>query len=253
MAHARYHSMQEIQRPTSAASGLGAPHAAPGYAYAGRASIPSVSVPGPRHYSIGHSESVPSMQTMPGAMPLNGGNPLLAFNSLSVDSAPVRASSPAASSSYHQANPRRASSSESSRPTGVAGAASTSPPALNVPLPDMASLGNTRERALASGDEKRKLAWAKSVIKFVERKHDASKITDPALVRFTDEAISIVSSSLIRQQSCLSANAHALADHASCIVRSTRHGSAVPARRSSGHRLISHVPSQGSEISVQRL
>lgn len=64
------------------------------------------------------------------------------------------------------------------------------PPSLNVPVPDLAQLGVMREKAMASGDDRRKLRWAKQVIKFVERKHDGNKISDASLVRHIDEAIS---------------------------------------------------------------
>ncbi|KAJ1600079.1 hypothetical protein NDA14_000577 [Ustilago hordei] len=76
----------------------------------------------------------------------------------------------------------------------AAGAASSSnsnrPPSLSAPLPDMGSLAALRDRAR---DDKQRINWAKQMLKFVERNYsDGSKISEPYLVRWTDEAISII-------------------------------------------------------------
>lgn len=67
------------------------------------------------------------------------------------------------------------------------------PPPLAKPIPDMAMLADKRERALASGEERAKLNWAKLVIKYVEREHtDAMALKDPTLLRYIDEAMAVV-------------------------------------------------------------
>lgn len=80
-------------------------------------------------------------------------------------------------------------SGQTSRPTQPP-AASSGPPSLSAPLPDMASLGAQRDRAR---DEKQRVSWAKQMLKYVERNFsDGSKISEPNLVKWTDEAISII-------------------------------------------------------------
>lgn len=64
--------------------------------------------------------------------------------------------------------------------------------ALSAALPDLDTLGQMREKALASGIEKRRLAWCKEVIKFVERKSEGTKISNPTLVQYIDECISTI-------------------------------------------------------------
>ncbi|UZJ57052.1 hypothetical protein CBS101457_006372 [Exobasidium rhododendri] len=67
-----------------------------------------------------------------------------------------------------------------------------STPSLNVVLPDLDALGQIRERAWASGSEKRKLAWCKEVIKYVERKSEGTKISEPTLIRYIDESMGCI-------------------------------------------------------------
>ncbi|SNX85092.1 related to SKT5 - protoplast regeneration and killer toxin resistance protein [Melanopsichium pennsylvanicum] len=63
-------------------------------------------------------------------------------------------------------------------------------PSLSAPLPDMASLGSQRDRAR---DDHQRVSWAKQMLKYVERTFsDGSKISEPNLVKWTDEAISII-------------------------------------------------------------
>lgn len=70
------------------------------------------------------------------------------------------------------------------------------PPPLALPLSDMKGIGERREKALASGQEKMKLDWARMVVKYVERAHsDTMSLTDPVLIRYVDEAMAVVSTS----------------------------------------------------------
>lgn len=60
-------------------------------------------------------------------------------------------------------------------------------------MTDLPTLTDKRERALASGEERVKLNWARLVVKYVEREHgDAMSLKDPQLVRYVDEAMAVV-------------------------------------------------------------
>jgi len=67
------------------------------------------------------------------------------------------------------------------------------PHKLSVTHPDRDMLASMREASLANGDPARKVAWAKQVLKFIERSQagqgESSRINDPTLVRWTDEAL----------------------------------------------------------------
>lgn len=65
-------------------------------------------------------------------------------------------------------------------------------PSLSVELPDLNALAAMKKSANTSGNAKKKLAWCNDVIKYVERKSEGTKISDPALIEFIDEAIDIV-------------------------------------------------------------
>lgn len=92
---------------------------------------------------------------------------------------------------YH--NQGRRVSQASLHPSSANGGPADGPPPLSIPLPDMAALAAKRERALASGEERMKLAWAKTVVKYVEREHgDAMSLNDPTLVRYVDEAMAVI-------------------------------------------------------------
>lgn len=85
------------------------------------------------------------------------------------------------SSQVHNPQPATSSSSSST---------SSKPPSLSAPLPDMASLAAQRDRAQ---DDKQRVAWARQMLKYVERNFsDGTKISEPNLVKWTDEAISII-------------------------------------------------------------
>ncbi|MCO5565487.1 hypothetical protein L7F22_019160 [Adiantum nelumboides] len=66
------------------------------------------------------------------------------------------------------------------------------PSSLNVILPDLDELTRRRDIAFASQDERQKAAWCKEVFKYVERKLDASRISDPALIQLIDQAINVI-------------------------------------------------------------
>ncbi|SPO26320.1 related to SKT5 - protoplast regeneration and killer toxin resistance protein [Ustilago trichophora] len=67
---------------------------------------------------------------------------------------------------------------------------SSGPPSLCAPLPDMAFLATQRDRAR---DDRQRVNWAKHMLKYVERNFsDGTKISEPNLVKWTDEAISII-------------------------------------------------------------
>ncbi|TKY84729.1 hypothetical protein EX895_005809 [Sporisorium graminicola] len=71
-----------------------------------------------------------------------------------------------------------------------ASSSSSNPPSLSAPLPDMNSLATQRDRAR---DDKSLVSWAKQILKYVERNFsDGTKISEPNLVKWTDEAISII-------------------------------------------------------------
>ncbi len=91
----------------------------------------------------------------------------------------------------NQMQGRRASEGGASAGGGHGGPRDTSH--LTLTLPDVPRLEDDRGRALASGDPRRQLRWATDVVKFVERKGDAARPTEPPLVQFIDEAIGIVS------------------------------------------------------------
>lgn len=62
-------------------------------------------------------------------------------------------------------------------------------------------LAAMRETALAGGGDnmQKKVAWAKQVLKYIERHQstagESSRINDPTLVRWTDEALGYILSS----------------------------------------------------------
>ncbi|GAA5844401.1 hypothetical protein JCM3766R1_006381 [Sporobolomyces carnicolor] len=68
------------------------------------------------------------------------------------------------------------------------------PHKLSVTHPDQKMLASMRDAAHANGgDVSKKVAWAKQVLKFIERTQaaagESSRISDPTLVRWTDEAL----------------------------------------------------------------
>ncbi|SCZ99577.1 BZ3500_MvSof-1268-A1-R1_Chr3-1g06116 [Microbotryum saponariae] len=74
------------------------------------------------------------------------------------------------------------------------------PNKLSVMHPDQRTLANLREAAYSGpNDMYKKIAWAKQVLKFVERQQsisrNSSRITDQTLVRWTDEALNLILSS----------------------------------------------------------
>ncbi|KAK4049095.1 hypothetical protein OIO90_005565 [Microbotryomycetes sp. JL221] len=77
---------------------------------------------------------------------------------------------------------------------------------LAVTQPDQKMLGNMRETALAGGggDWQKKIAWSKQVLKYIERHQanagESSRITDPSLVRWTDEALKWIMTSASSNQ-----------------------------------------------------
>ncbi|BGP39864.1 hypothetical protein JCM10450v2_003837 [Rhodotorula kratochvilovae] len=80
------------------------------------------------------------------------------------------------------------------RPNYYANPEDGPPHKLAVTHPDQKMLASMRETALANGgDPHRKVAWAKQVLKFIERHQasagESSRISDPTLVRWTDEAL----------------------------------------------------------------
>ncbi|KAM0787782.1 hypothetical protein ACM66B_003837 [Microbotryomycetes sp. NB124-2] len=89
----------------------------------------------------------------------------------------------------------RAPSSMSHRPNYYAHPEDGPPFKLAVTQPDIKMLASMRETALAGdgGDMQKKIAWAKQVLKFIERHQanagESSRITDPNLVKWTDEAL----------------------------------------------------------------
>ncbi|KAK4047698.1 hypothetical protein OIV83_005206 [Microbotryomycetes sp. JL201] len=89
----------------------------------------------------------------------------------------------------------RAPSSVSHRPNYYAHPEDGPPFKLAVTQPDLKMLANMRDTVLAGdgGDMQKKIAWAKQVLKFIERHQanagESSRITDPNLVKWTDEAL----------------------------------------------------------------
>lgn len=84
---------------------------------------------------------------------------------------------------------RRASANDAYAPPPAA-LPTSGPPSLSAPLPDLVSLASQRDRAR---DEKQRVSWSKQVLKYVERNFsDSTKISEPSLVKWTDEAISII-------------------------------------------------------------
>ncbi|GAA5848109.1 hypothetical protein JCM9279_007457 [Rhodotorula babjevae] len=80
------------------------------------------------------------------------------------------------------------------RPNYYANPEDGPPHKLAVTHPDQPMLASMRDTALANGgDPQRKVAWAKQVLKFIERHQasagESSRISDPTLVRWTDEAL----------------------------------------------------------------
>ncbi|GAA5873887.1 hypothetical protein JCM8547_008631 [Rhodosporidiobolus lusitaniae] len=80
------------------------------------------------------------------------------------------------------------------RPSYYANPEDGPPHKLSVTHPDQKMLGSMRETAHANGgDVHKKVAWAKQVLKFIERHQasagESSRISDPTLVRWTDEAL----------------------------------------------------------------
>ncbi|GAA6022565.1 hypothetical protein JCM10207_006587 [Rhodosporidiobolus poonsookiae] len=80
------------------------------------------------------------------------------------------------------------------RPNYYANPEDGPPHKLSVTHPDQKMLASMRDTALANGgDVHKKVAWAKQVLKFIERHQaaagESSRISDPTLVRWTDEAL----------------------------------------------------------------
>ncbi|PWN23378.1 HCP-like protein, partial [Microstroma glucosiphilum] len=105
-------------------------------------------------------------------------------------SLPVVATSPVPTSSVIELRRASASSqaSHSSSDSSVAGA-----PRLSLSLPTMGSLARRREAAIASGEERQKVQWARRVMRYVEREHGtAAKVNDPTLLRWIDDAMATI-------------------------------------------------------------
>ncbi|GAA5908265.1 hypothetical protein JCM6882_006787 [Rhodosporidiobolus microsporus] len=80
------------------------------------------------------------------------------------------------------------------RPNYYANPEDGPPHKLSVVHPDQKMLASMRETAHANGgDVHKKVAWSKQVLKFIERHQaaagESSRISDPTLVRWTDEAL----------------------------------------------------------------
>ncbi|BGP15894.1 hypothetical protein JCM10213_003677 [Rhodosporidiobolus nylandii] len=80
------------------------------------------------------------------------------------------------------------------RPNYYANPEDGPPHKLSVTHPDQKMLQSMRDTAHANGgDVHKKVAWAKQVLKFIERHQaaagESSRISDPTLVRWTDEAL----------------------------------------------------------------
>ncbi|KAK0554985.1 hypothetical protein OC846_001842 [Tilletia horrida] len=102
--------------------------------------------------------------------------------------------------------PGRRPSAESSSHLSESSASSASNAViatLSLPLPGLASLGTSREKALALGDPNRLVNWAADVVKYVERKSTLTAnsgtateadltIKDAQLVGWIDEAITLI-------------------------------------------------------------
>lgn len=73
-----------------------------------------------------------------------------------------------------------------------ASGSNSDPSSLNVVLPDLDELARRRDIAFASQDERQKAKWCKEVFKYVERKLDANRISDPALIQLIDQAINVI-------------------------------------------------------------
>lgn len=77
------------------------------------------------------------------------------------------------------------------------------PHKLSVTHPDRDMLAAMRDASLANPDPARRVAWAKQVLKFIERTQasqgESSRINDPVLVRWTDEALNHVLASASSQ------------------------------------------------------
>ncbi|GAA5842571.1 hypothetical protein JCM11251_004907 [Rhodosporidiobolus azoricus] len=86
------------------------------------------------------------------------------------------------------------------RPNYYANPEDGPPHKLSVVHPDQKMLASLRETAHANGgDVHKKVAWSKQVLKFIERHQaaagESSRISDPTLVRWTDEALNHILSS----------------------------------------------------------
>ncbi|CAO1620447.1 unnamed protein product [Sympodiomycopsis kandeliae] len=92
-----------------------------------------------------------------------------------------------------QVPPRTPSRMADERNNNKGGAASSGPPTLAKPITDLPTLTDKRERALASGEERVKLNWARLVIKYVEREHgDGMSLKDPLVIKYVDEAVAVI-------------------------------------------------------------
>lgn len=94
---------------------------------------------------------------------------------------------------------RRSSTVSTPQPSDSASSAAASTSSLCIALPTQSELGQQRsDAAYAANPSAARVSWAKAVLKFVER-HQASassgefsKITDPVLVKWTDESIRLI-------------------------------------------------------------
>lgn len=121
------------------------------------------------------------------------------LSSLTQNGAPSGPSAPV-QGSLTRARSTSASGSGSQLPPGSSPAAasaaqsiSSNMPALSMPLPEVSTLTERRDHALATGQERAKLEWARLVVKYVERVHgDAKHVTDSTLIRYVDEAVAVI-------------------------------------------------------------
>jgi hypothetical protein len=145
---------------------------------------------------------------------VNGGNSSLATNDTARHPRAASMTGPSMPTSNLSASTSRPVSSASMNPSGSGpgvdpndtlasslgpSSVSSSTAALCIALPSQSDLAQQRESAqYAPNPAAARVTWAKSVLKFVER-HQAcsaggeySKITDPTLVKWTDEAIRLI-------------------------------------------------------------
>ncbi|SPO26618.1 related to SKT5 - protoplast regeneration and killer toxin resistance protein [Ustilago trichophora] len=186
--HHHHHHQQQQQQPASSSNHFVGGFAASHQQRTGTpvaAPRPPPSMPTPPHGRMPPPQHAPSSNSMNQSQSLANN-----MHNLSIHNHPQAHASSARRASANDAYASSSNTLPPRAPQSSNVSSSSGPPSLCAPLPDMASLATQRDRAR---DDKQRVTWAKQMLKYVERNFsDGTKISEPNLVKWTDEAISII-------------------------------------------------------------